>query len=312
MLGKLSIATRIPVAPLEKMLSNAPYRYRHYQIKKRTGGWRDIYQPTASLKEVQRWLIRECFSSLPLSDAVFSYREGLGIKDHALAHLQSNYFVRLDFIDFFPSIGGMELFLYLKKMRTLGKISLDEDALLFSIHCLCRKKSDMPGLKGLSLTIGAPSSPHLSNSIIYEFDEFMLKTASDSGGVYTRYADDIYISSRELSVSKKLEADARLALNIYAPFLAINESKLRRFSRKRRVNICGINLTSSRGLSVGREVKKLIRSKIDYAINGRLDKKELDSLRGWISYIESIEPGYIERASKRAGVELFEQRVLKS
>ena len=309
LLEKLSLALRIPIAQLEKMLNNAPYRYRHYQIKKRTGGWRDIYQPTASLKEVQRWLIRECFASLPVSDAVFSYRAGLGIKDHALAHLESNYFLRLDFTDFFPSIGGAELFLYLKKMRSLGKITLDDEALIFSINCLCRKKDDTYGLKGLSLTIGAPSSPYLSNSIIYEFDEFMLKAASDSGSIYTRYADDIYISSKQLWPSQKMEEKARLSLNRYAPFLNINESKVRRFSRKRRVNICGINITSKRSISVGREVKKLIRAKIDYAINDRLNKKELDSLRGWLSYVESIEPGYILKNSQRVGIDLFEQKV---
>ena len=293
------------------MLSNAPYRYRHYQIRKRTGGWRDVYQPTASLKEVQRWLLRECFALLPVSDAVFSYREGIGIKDHARAHLQSNYFLRLDFTDFFPSIGGVELFLYLKKMRSLGKIALDDEALNFSVNCFCRKKDDTHGLKGLSLTIGAPSSPYLSNSIIYEFDEFMLKAAFDSGSVYTRYADDIYISSKQLWSSKKMEEQARSALNIYAPFLNVNESKVRRFSRKRRVNICGINITSSRGISVGRDVKKLIRAKIDYALKDRLNKKELESLRGWLSYVENIEPGYISKNSQRVGIDLFEQKVLK-
>ncbi|GAA4806073.1 hypothetical protein GCM10023307_35760 [Lysobacter hankyongensis] len=196
-------------------------------------------------------------------------------------------------------------------MRSLGKIALDDEALNFSVNCLCRKKDDAHGLKGLSLTIGAPSSPYLSNSIIYEFDEFMLRAASNSGGIYTRYADDIYISSKEIWPSKKMEEQARSALSRYAPFLKINEYKVRRFSRKRRVNICGLNITSIRNVSVGRDVKKLIRAKIDYAMNDRLDKKELESLRGWLSYVESIEPGYISKNSERVGVDLFDQKINK-
>ena len=89
---------------IKKLVLTAPYQYKHYKIKKRTGGYRDIYHPTAGLKAAQRWLIANCFTNLMIHSSVFSYREGVGIRQHAMQHLHSNFLLRIDFKDFFPSI----------------------------------------------------------------------------------------------------------------------------------------------------------------------------------------------------------------
>lgn len=301
LLSEVSVAVRVTPAHLERMLVNAPYRYRHYKVRKRSGGFRDIYQPTASLKEVQRWLISNCFSKIPVSRAVYSYKEGVGIRAQADMHRESNYFARLDFEDFFPSIDGVVLQKFLADMRAKGFHTLDSDALDFVIPCLCRRRSDVAGPRGLVLTIGAPSSPHLSNAVLFEFDEFLLRVASRVGGVYTRYADDVFLSSRTIEGVTELERVARDALRNFAPYLRINERKVRRYSRKSRVRICGVTIASDRLLSTGRETKKLVRSKVDWALKGRLDKEELEKLRGWLSYLESIEPGYLRKLANRLG-----------
>ena len=305
LLSEVSTAIRVTPAHLERMLVNAPYRYRHYTVKKRSGGFRDIYQPTASLKEVQRWVTANCFASLPVSRAVYSYREGIGIRSQAEMHRESNYFVRLDFENFFPSIDSLVLRNYLIDMRAKGFHALDTDALDFVVPCLCRRVPGVAGPRGLVLTIGAPSSPHLSNAVLFDFDEYLLRAASRIGGVYTRYADDVFLSARTIDGVVDLERVARGALKNFLPYLKINERKVRRYSRKSRVRICGVTIASDRTLSIGRDTKKLVRSKVDWAMKGRLDKGQMENLRGWLSYLESIEPGYLIKLEDRLGPDRY-------
>lgn len=303
LIQRLSALIRVPPLQLSRMLSNAPYRYRHYRVKKRSGGWRDIYQPTAALKEVQRWIVRECLSKVPVSDAVFSYREARGIRQQAKEHVRSNYFVRIDIVNFFPSINGAVVLNYLKSMRNAGLVDLDDEALWFVVSCMCRRDSILPGVGGLALTIGAPSSPFVSNCILYQFDQEILRFATARGAVYTRYADDIFVSARSVSDVLALEANVRQGLKKHAPFLQVNEPKVRRFSRRSRVRICGVNISSTRDISVGRDTKKLLRAKLDWAIKGRLDEVQLRSLQGWLAYMDSIEPGYVARLLRRVEVD---------
>lgn len=291
---------RAPLPQVEKLIRSAPYRYRHYTIEKRSGGVRDIYHPSPALKSLQRWMVKGPLANLPVHDSVFSYLEGKNVGMNAAAHVGSNYFVRLDFANFFPSINALVLQHFFRGSADKGVIALDALVIDALIRLACREAAEPARL---ALTIGAPSSPHISNALLYDFDSEISARAAELGVVYTRYADDIFISSAGMAVINNFEKILKITARRRLPFLSFNEQKTQHFSRKRRVTITGVNVTSSRGVSVGREKKRAIKTKLYLAINGKLDPVEFPRLRGSIAYVMSIEPEFLPRLKAKFGAE---------
>lgn len=289
-----------------KLIVSAPYRYRHYQIPKRAGGMRDIYHPTPELKAVQRWLNANMFGSLPIHESVCSYRVGSGVKDHARRHLDANYVLRLDFKDFFPSISVEWLANFFVKQSNAGLMPCDSGAANLIARMACRR-----GKKGggMALSIGAPSSPIISNAILYEFDLAAFEFCSANGCEYTRYADDIYISSRMPNVIGRVEAEVRRLVSERLPLLLLNQDKTINTSRKRRIVVTGLNITSDRKISVGRELKREVKTQIYLWSVGRLDTVDASRLKGLLSYVKNVEPSFFDSLEAKFGVDLIERLV---
>ena len=105
-LERIARETGVSVDDLSIIVRTASRRYKTYFIRKRTGGRRVISHPTPEIKFLQRWMIRNLFGALPVQHAVTSYREGLGVAHNARLHANQNYLLKIDFEDFFPSIGA--------------------------------------------------------------------------------------------------------------------------------------------------------------------------------------------------------------
>lgn len=298
LISAISDTLRAHPAQIEKIVKTAPFRYKHYEILKRSGSKRSIYHPSPALKSVQRWLVKNVLSDLPVHGAVYSYVENKNIALNAREHIGSNYFIRLDFTDFFPSISGAVIAQFLKDSTESGFIALDKDAIQAVVRLLCRID---PETRRLALTIGAPSSPQVSNTILYGFDEVISKGAAEKDAIYTRYADDVYISSKRMAAIDEMEIFFRRALREKLPFIQINEKKVQHLSRKRRVTITGINISSDRKVSIGRDKKREIKTKVYLALNGRLRLEELQVLRGQIAHAMSVEPSFYESLKEKFG-----------
>lgn len=289
---------------IEVLLMRGPYQYKHYQIDKRSGGKRDIFHPAPNLKAIQRWLVSESFSLLPIHDSVFSYRTGLGIRDHAQLHLHSNYLLRLDFVDFFPSIDAGWLRQFLMNSSREGVLNLDESAVLSIIRVVCRfSKAD----QSLALSIGAPSSPMLSNAILFDVDKEISARCDTLGCLYSRYADDIYVSAREKNVLVEAERQIHTVLSVHAPKLRFNDSKKIDVSKKTRRVVTGLVLTPERNISVGRELKRSIKTQIYLYTAGALPDVSIPHLCGLVSYVKDVEPRFYESLRQKFGSELMER-----
>ncbi|UNK56180.1 retron St85 family RNA-directed DNA polymerase [Pseudoxanthomonas daejeonensis] len=287
----------------ERIIITAPYRYKHYKIEKRNGGQRDIHHPTPALKAIQRWLVSTPLANLPVHDCVYSYRKGRNIAMHAAMHVESNYITRFDFSDFFPSITATTIRRFLLEETMKGTIDLDTAAINAIVRLVCRAE-DKSGK--LVLSIGAPSSPHLSNAVLHDFDHVMESSARIAGGMYTRYADDIYVSGRTKETVALLEKAFIRETSKLLPYLKINERKTQRLSRKRRMAVTGINVTPQRKLSVGRDLKRSLKTKVHLALLGQIAPEELSALRGMIAHVASVEPAFMDSLSKKFGVERLE------
>lgn len=282
-----------------KLINTAPHQYRHYQIPKRTGGVRDIHHPTPSLKAVQRWLCSRIFNSFPVHDAVHSYRSGRGIKSHAESHVFSNYLLRIDFKDFFPSIDRSSVADFLRQSVRKGYCDLGEDAVGLVARLVCRF-SERDG--AIALSIGAPSSPMLSNAMLFDLDSAIEEVSSCLGCVYTRYADDIYISSCEPLVLAGVEKKVRDLVGDFSPRLTINESKNLHLSRKRKRVVTGLVITPDRSVSMGRDRKRAIRTKVYLYATGRASAEGVEGLAGLLAFANDVEPEFVESLRRKYGV----------
>ena len=154
------------------------------------------------------------------------------------------------------------------------------------------------------LTIGAPSSPILSNSVMFEFDEYWSVRCNENDIVYTRYSDDLYFSTNKANVLKDTLRELRrdLALRT-SPKLHVNDKKTVFTSRKRMRLVTGLILTSDKRLSLGRKRKRWIKSLVFEYINGRLAQEKLAYLQGIIAYARSVEPRFVGSLSRKYGGE---------
>jgi RNA-directed DNA polymerase len=141
---------------IDALARGASHAYKTYSILKRGGGVREINHPSKQLKALQRWLLQYVCPGFPVHPAAAAYRKNRSILDNASLHANSRYLLRMDFQQFFPSITEADLKSYIDGRRS----SLFAGWSAFDINVFC-----MLVLRRSRLTIGAPTSPSLSNAI---------------------------------------------------------------------------------------------------------------------------------------------------
>lgn len=315
---------------VDKLLLTAPLQYKVYEIPKRTGGTRTIAQPTPKLKELQRAKVLELEDKLPTHSAAKAYIKGKnGILENAVSHKHSQFFYKFDFKDFFPSIKAKDFNLLLEShgFDLEDRISFIKTFFRFNKSAgkqktravyskLKNKEFNQSNNSGLldfltcnyeeefQLSIGAPSSPFVSNVIMFEFDKAAHEWADKNNLIYSRYADDITFSSRK-KIDIKIIQDSlnKILSDINYPNLELNLKKERFCSFKGQVNVTGLNITPDHQISIGRKKKKLISAMIHHYKNKKISKKRLDQLRGWLSYCKAVEPSFVKSMEKKYSIE---------
>jgi RNA-directed DNA polymerase len=282
---------------------NSHKRYRRYEIKKKTGGLRTIHHPSKELKLYQKFISNLIFLKLPVHESVFSYRKKVSILNLANEHKENKYLLRIDFKDFFPSIQGENIRLFLNKNKKLldNKLS-DLDITLINL-LVCKKGK---------ITIGAPSSPAISNTILYDFDKEIYDKCEHKNIKYSRYADDLYFSTNE---SNQLSEILKYLQNYTFPFnlkLKINQQKNLFTSKKHRRLITGLTITTDGKVTVGRKQKSYIKSLINKYKKINIDETEKKYLKGYLSFLISIEPEYIELLKNKYSEETINELLLNS
>lgn len=281
---------------LNYLIRSAPYRYKVYYVQKRSGnGMRVIAQPAREVKRLQYWVMKNVFPSFPVHSAAAAYVKGKSIRNNAEVHASQPYLLKLDFKDFFPSIKGEDFIAY---MRSISSDLAPEDVERL-MHMLFWK----PKMKqGLRLSIGAPSSPHLSNAIMFNFDSETQSVCNAAGVSYIRYADDLSFSM----VDKQLRGTIRdqvaiIVARLQFPRLQINDDKTIYGSKAHRRTVTGLTLANEGTVSIGRDRKRQISAKIHHFLSGSLPAEERDGLRGLLAFARDVEPAFVQRMERKYG-----------
>ncbi|QHP79162.1 RNA-directed DNA polymerase [Pectobacterium odoriferum] len=295
-LNQLSNTLFMDKDSLKSFISTAPRRYKKYTIPKRNGdGVRIIAQPSKQIKSLQRYAANLLSKHLRVHYAAHAYVRGKGIKTNAAAHRNSNYILKIDFKDFFHSITPD---IFLKTLETNNNIIENEDKFIISHLFFWKLRGNSP----LRLSIGAPTSPIISNAIMYCFDEELTNYCTEINVTYTRYADDLTFSSfHSLSLATIQSTVQRLLIKHYKRKIKINREKTIYCNKAMNRNITGVILNNENELSLGRKKKRMISSLVHKFSYSLLNQKEINYLNGILGHASHIEPQFIERLKEKYG-----------
>ncbi|MEP4545361.1 MAG: retron St85 family RNA-directed DNA polymerase [Saccharospirillum sp.] len=283
---------------IEEAVANARTLVKIFEIPKKNGDARKIYHPSKKLKMIQYWLIRNVFEKMDVSESSMAYKEGVSILDNATYHSRNKYFLRLDFKDFFPSIKFDDLQPYLKAWHEKNNPSWDynkESLRLIRESCFYLEDK---------LAIGYPSSPIISNIVMFNFDlEVNARLRSDFSEcpLYTRYADDLVFSTSVTGRCAEVEEMIKdLVMKFSSPELKINFDKTHYGSSLGgSARVTGLKVCENGHITISKKQKDHIRLLLSLNSKGRLSEDEQRSLLGHLSYCRHVAPQFYSKVSAK-------------
>lgn len=295
---------------------------------KKTIKGKKILIPCKQLKKVQKKISKLLTNIQYVSTHIHSYTKRKSILTCIDTHRWSSRILCADIKDFFGSIKQREIESYFNKTFYMHK-DLFCDALVESfqvdrahinkmferegmspdISCLMRLNSyDVDMISRLCcyrgyLPIGSPSSPVLSNIVLSNMDDRISNFAYERGLKYTRYADDIVISSNLAAGTSSRSAyrnpndRAGLHKNNLRKFLPIlidlleyygfkvNYKKVKYMRNKATKKLFNININSKGERNVCRKYRKRVRAERHQL---ELSKKNAKKGDGLLDYREDL------------------------
>lgn len=303
LLTALGVAVLLPEHELAQLIRTAPFRYKVYKIPKRAPGeFRTIAQPAREVKALQYWVMNNVLSQFDIHPSATAYRKQVSIAHNAKAHARGRFLLKMDFKDFFPSLKAADLMAFLEMQGST--FDADELTALCNILFWAPKK----GVPDLCLSIGAPSSPLLSNILMWRFDRDIAALCDANGVRYTRYADDLSFSAAKSEDLRVVEQGViRWCARSASPRLTVNEKKTVRVSKRDSRRVTGLVLTNDNKISLGRDTKRIIRAAMHHFATQRLTPDEVQELRGFLAYVNSVEPRFLERLRDKYGRDVVER-----
>lgn len=157
--------------------------YRTFFIPRRNGEKRKIDAPSRTLKYIQRIIHESLTRIYGPHRSVHGFVPNKSIVTNAKRHLGRQYVLNIDLADFFPSI---------TRKRIYGRLA----AAPYSFNPnVARPIAALATNACSQLPQGSPSSPVIANMVAAELDADLTKLCRLHGCQYTRYADDITIST---------------------------------------------------------------------------------------------------------------------
>lgn len=263
----LGISPRLIV----QIVRNPARHYRTFPLKKKGGGVRIIESPRNFLKVIQQFLTDYYLSGLPVHEDVHSYRSGHSIVTNATRHSGKKFVANMDIENYFGSISRANV------ARILGRAGFSP-ASVEIVSRLCTKDDVLPQ--------GAPTSPALSNTYLFDFDTALSEQCAARGLDYTRYADDISISGHNKdSITELIGFAARCLTGEYN--LQLNAKKTRVASQHGQQKVTGVVVNEAP--RPPRKFRRQVRAAFHYAKRSpEAASEKIPQLAGYVSYLASF------------------------
>lgn len=223
-LKHLANLSGVPYVFLRKVVSREEVDpYRSFRLKKRPlpnepVRFRRITIPHPTLKRVQSWIASKVLAEGQVHDASVAFSTGNTLLKATKPHCGAQWLIKIDVKSFFESVTERQAY---NAIRRLGYQPL----VAFEIARICTRvgsteyRSKLP--KWVSkknkwstdndyyypllghLPQGAPSSPMLANLSVVPLDKLVQNIADKYGLTYTRYADDLALSSTDKNFTRR-------------------------------------------------------------------------------------------------------------
>lgn len=298
--GRIAEDLHLSVNMVEDIYLNQYRKVRVFSIPKRNGGTRRIYHPSVQIKMIQYWLMNNVFSYLIFHKCSMAYKNNVSVLDNALMHKGHKFFLKMDLNSFFPSIrfhdfkpSLIELF---KKNFDEMQLNYDDEVDLL-IKNICFYKESR-------LAIGYPSSPMISNAVMFGFDEAvsqLLLEVYGEGVSYTRYADDMIFSTNQKGVCLDLKGRiCDLVSGWDSPKISINEKKTKLVSSTGgSAYVTGLKMNEDGRISLPKLQREHIKRHLNLFSKNKLSPEQIMSLSGHLAYCKGVDPVFYNKMSMR-------------
>lgn len=275
--------------------------YREFLIPKRNGGKRRIDAPDGELKAalymLKSFIENDC--GVLYHTSAFAYVKHRCAVDAVKRHQTNNskWFAKFDFSNFFGS-------------TTLDFV-MDMFSKIFPLCCIIdnpvgktqlRKALELAFLDGV-LPQGTPISPLITNVMMIPIDFELtrgLRNFENQKYIYTRYADDLLISSRYTFDFHKIEDYIMTVLNQFGSPHKLKHEKTRYGSSSGRNWNLGVMLNADNEITIGHKKKKQFQAMVTSYLKDRQngkpwEKNDIQVLQGQYAYYKSVEGDTIDR-----------------
>jgi len=155
-------------------------QYSLTQIKKRSGGERTISIPNERLKFVQRQIYELLGAVYKPRNCIHGFVKNKSAISNAAEHLGRQHLVEVDLKNYFDQITTSRIMGVLSYLGVDKEVSIALTTLVTLGNCLPQ---------------GSPCSPILANMVTFALDQQLLRFSKANRVRYSRYADDIVLSS---------------------------------------------------------------------------------------------------------------------
>ena len=268
--------------------------YHSFKIPKRSGGLRQIDAPLddlmQALRELKFLFEKKLFANY--HTCAFAYVRGRSTIDAVKRHQGNNskWFLKLDYHNFFGSTTPEFVFNMLSQIfpyNELVKTQRGENAIKKALS-LCFLNGGLPQ--------GTPISPTITNLMMIPIDHSIAKYAREHSPhlTYTRYADDILLSSDLKFKWQEVQNDIIEIVNKFKAPFSLNTAKTRFGSSAGRNWNLGVMLNKDNKITIGYQKKKIFKAMLfqfcnDYKNGSPWSIEDVQHLQGLKSYYEMVE-----------------------
>ena len=282
----------IPAKTLYGVSNSLPRHYHSVQLPKKSGGYRQLSVPDEVLKGIQRRITAALLVHMPVSPYAMAYRFGGSAVKNAGVHVDRPLVLRLDIYHFFDSVG----YYTVKEKAFPAKIYAEPLRVLLALLCCCRD----------ALPQGAPTSPAISNILLYDFDERVGRWCREREITYTRYCDDLTFSG----AFDPAEAIQYVGAELQKLGFLLNGQKTRIQHQGQRQSVTGLVVNDK--LNLPKAYRRKLRQELHYCrkfgVESHLERTgiEMDAaaylrqLLGKVNYALQASPGDKALAEGRA------------
>lgn len=288
--------------------------YYHFEIPKASGGYRPIDAPDQPLKIALyelKYILEQTCGALYHTNA-FAYIPNRCAVDALKRHQanQSKWFLKTDFHNFFGSTTPVFVKHMLSMIFPFSEIykSAEGERVLDKALDLCFLNGGLPQ--------GTPISPLLTNIMMIPIDHKLANDLRNLNGthyIYTRYADDMQISSKVNFRFPEVVKYINDTLEEFEAPFRLKPQKTRYGSANGHNFNLGLILNDKNEITIGYKKKWAFRGQLyDYIQrhlrNESMSLNEVQQMAGVLSYYRSIEPDFwknvIGRLNEKCKVDL--------